>query len=463
MSDQISIRDKIEALLIRMAKASKMYSIYQSDHRLANDICIQVHQLLEEILILQNVVTIGIISHELAFEKKPFIETSAKISDFIDRLSEKGLKKITFCQGILKEEIFSFIHIISDISKHKVSFEETEQMFLKQHIVNIRIGHISLEEEELLLYGVDDVKMLANKSFQRGVRVLERQMQNIKENRPVDVESIRLIAAALTNCLLVNKSLLMMLASFKLNDEEKYIHNLIVCVFTLLQAEILGIDRKYYVDIASAALLHNIGLLSLEREKGKQEIKNMDQSTANRVIWDGVKILLNTEGISPLVPLAALEYPMPYQKSTEGNPIYQKGLNLVSMFITIAKYYDQLRSSETHQVDFGLEKIYEKMTSMSGNEFHPDLLGNFFNVVGLYPPGTLLELDTREICIVIRSSIVNIHRPTVEIIYDGSGKKYKEPLTVNLLVRNRQGRFPRSVAKSLAPNSKYDIPNKYVD
>ncbi|MBN2105124.1 hypothetical protein JW835_13880 [bacterium] len=458
--NSLPIRDQIEALIIRLAKASKMYSIYQSDHKLTGDICIQLFELLEKILIMRREVTIGIISDELAFEKKPFLETSAKVSDFIDRLTEKGLKKITFCQGIIQEEIIKFIDIISEVAKHKRTFEETLQQFEKQNIIHIKIGHISLEEEELLLSGADDVRGLADKSFKRGVKTIDRQLQNIIDNKPVDMESIRLIAAALVNCMLVNKSLLMMLTSIKLNDEEKYIHNLIVCVFTLLQAEMLGIDRKYFVDIASAALLHNIGILSAEKTLDIEEIKKQDKAFIDGVIQNGVKILINTEGITPLAPLAALEYPIPYKKSKQGNPIHNKGLNLISMFITISRYYDRLRSLPEYQKDSGLEKIYEKMMSMSDIQFHPDLLGNFFNVVGLYPPGSMVKLVTGEVGIVIQNSIVDIHRPTVEIIYDAAGREYPQPKTLNLLERNREGKFKCSIQHSIAYNSKYKIPEK---
>ncbi|MBN1783250.1 hypothetical protein JW948_19100 [bacterium] len=462
MNDAIPIRDKVEALIIRLAKASKMYSIYQSDHRLAEDICNQVHQMLEEILMLRSEIILGVISNEIAFEKKPFIETSGKIPDFITRLTEKGLKKVIFRQGVKKDEIFHFINIVSEVTKKKKTFEEIQAAFDKHGVNSIRIGHISLEEEELLLSGMGDVRGLADKSYQRGVKVIERQMQNIMDNKPVDMESIRLIAAALINCLLVNKSLLMMLTSIKLNDEEKYVHNLIVCVFTLLQAEMLGIDRKYFVDIAAAALLHNIGILSAEKREDFKDIDMSDSKEVEKIIHDGVKILLNTDGIAPLAPLAAIEYAVSYSQGKQGNPIYKKGLNLISMIITISRYYDKLRTLPEYAVDQGLEKIYEKMLSMSDKQFHPDLLRNFFNIVGLYPPGTLVELETGEIAIVIRNSIVDIYRPTVEIIYDASGKQYSQSVTVNLLERNRQGKFQNSIKRSLGPNSKYVVPDSVM-
>ena len=457
MDSTTPLRDQVEGLIIRLAKASKMYSFYQSDHKLASEICLQVHQILEQILFTRKQITIGIISNELAFEKKPYIETSAKVVDFIQRLTEKGLKKITFMQGVLQEEIFHFINIISEVLKTRRSFEETQKLFDQHHIIHIKIGHISLEEEELLLSGVDDVRGLATKSFERGVKVIERQLQNLIENKPVDMDSVRLIAAALINCLLVNKSLLMIMTSIKLNNEEDYLHNLIVCVFTMLQAEMLGLDRKYFVDIASATLLHNIGKLYSEKQIDLAELQEKDHTVIDDIIRDGVKILLNTEAITPLAPLAAMEYPIPYNKAKTGNPIYNKGLNLVSMMITIASYYDRLRSSPEYQVNEGLEKIYIKMQSMSDKSFHPDLLGNFFNVIGIFPPGTLVELDNGEVGVVIRTSMVDLYRPTIEIIHDSAGQKYSESRTINLLERDQSGHFPREIRRSLAPDA-FEIP-----
>jgi len=225
----------------------------------------------------------------------------------------------------------------------------------------------------------------------------------------------------------------------------------------MLQAEMLGLDRKYFVDIASASLLHNIGKLYSDKKIDLAQLQKKDHTVIDKIIRDGVKILLNTDAITPLAPLAAMEYPIPYNKAKTGNPIYNKGLNLVSMMITISSYYDKLRSSPEFQVNEGLEKIYVKMQSMSEKAFHPDLLGNFFNVVGIFPPGTLVELDNGEVCVVIRTNMIDLYRPTVEVIYDSSGNKYAESRTLNLLERDQQGNFPREIRRSLAPDA-YEIP-----
>jgi hypothetical protein len=98
---------------------------------------------------------------------------------------------------------------------------------------------------------------------------------------------------------------------------------------------------------------------------------------------------------------------------------------------------------------------------LSGTRFHPDLLSNFFSLVGVYPPGTLVELDSGETALVIQTSALDIKRPQVEILYDKKGKRYEEPSIVNLLEKDSKGKFKWTIVKSVAPKEDLEVPEKY--
>lgn len=457
MAETISMRTQVGSFVVRLAKAVNTYSIYQKGHRITNEIIREVYDKVTDILAKRPEFIIGIIAEEVAFERKPFIEMSVQLQDFILNLRTKGVKKITFSQGLNEKELAGFIAILAQKMLPGNHFEDIKATLDKQQIKHIRIGQISIEEEELLLYGVSDAKGLVKKSIQKGLDVLERQIGHINQHQAVDVESVRLVSAALVNCLFVNKNLLMMLTSIKLLNENKYMHNVIVCVFTMLQAELLGLDKKYYMDIAAAALMYNIGTLKSE----PHSMQDSDLSESGEEIGrnlDGAKILMDTEGISALAPLASIEYDCPYAHSKKLEIMYGKGLNLVSMMIAIAKTYDEFRNDPDHVKDGGVERIYDKMMALSGKQFHPDLLNNFFNAVGVFPPGTLVQLDTGEVALVIRSSFLDVRRPQVELLYDRQGNRYAAAVLVSLLEKGAKGQYRRSIQKSLIPSSLHKIP-----
>jgi|GEM_PF-1270560 len=498
MADSVSMRSRVETFIVRLAKAVNTFSIYRGGHRLTQDIIRDVSGHAAQILSLRPEIVIGIIAEEIAFEKKPFIGLSARLGDFILNLKNRGFKKITFLEGLDEAELTRFITILAEKPHSDDHFENIRGTFEKEQIRHIRIGQISIEEEELLLYGISDTGGVVKKTIQKGIEVLEKQIAHVHQNESIDIESIRLVSAALVNCLFVNKSLLLMLTSIKLLDEKKYIQNesidiesirlvsaalvnclfvnkslllmltsiklldekkyiqnLIVCVFTLLQAEILGLDKKYFMDIASAALLHNFGALTTDTEPESGQ-PGMTENGGGSV--EGARILMETTGISPLAPLAALEADCPYDRSRALNMMYGKGLNLVSMMIAIAKDYNRLRNSPDHMGDGGVEGVYDRMLALAGKRFHADLLNNFFSAVGVFPPGTLVQLDTEEVALVIRSSLIDVRRPQVELLYDARGDRYPEKRLVSLLERDSRGRYARSIEKSIVPSMHYKIP-----
>jgi hypothetical protein len=132
------------------------------------------------------------------------------------------------------------------------------------------------------------------------------------------------------------------------------------------------------------------------------------------------------------------------------------------MMITIADAYDAMRSKWPYEGAFTVEKLYEKMIELSGEVFHPGLIDIFFNKVGLYPPGTLVELDSGAIGLVVKESGVDMRRPYVEILYNSNGEEEKEIYTIDLSEKeNVAGKYKWTIVKSIPVSDKYAIPDRY--
>ena len=133
------------------------------------------------------------------------------------------------------------------------------------------------------------------------------------------------------------------------------------------------------------------------------------------------------------------------------------------MMISISKHYDQARRYHYSNRNRGPENVYEEMAALSGKKFHPDLLNNFFVALGVFPPGTLVELDSGEIGIVIQSNIEDIRRPRLEVLYDTEGQKYEYPVIINLTERNKNGKFNKSIVQSIQSTDRIQIPDHYMN
>jgi len=457
------MRDRVEKMVLSLSNARRIHSMYGEDHKITKEIIDKLYEELNSLLSETEEVTIGVIGDEMAFEKEPFYEISKKIRNFIDFLKETDAVKISFTRGLTKNELAEFIGILSLKPKQMEKDRGLLKIFESSDIRNIAIGKIGFRKDKQELTD-ENIKDLARKSYQEGLSFLTETLDNISKNQPINIKSARKFVSTIVSNLLKNKSLLLILTSTKSHDESTFVHDINVAIFTLLQAEALGLRQDYLGDIGVAALLHDAGKLAVSgdilRKKGKLDQEELKTIRSHPV--DGAKILLESPGVSTIAALAAFEHHIQYDKEGYPKRPFDRDPNLISMMVTIADYYDAVRSRRYYREEMAPEKTYEDMIKLSGKLFHPDLLENFFNIIGVYPPGTLVELDTKEIGLVVRTSIVDIRHPQVEILYGAKGEKVDNPFIVNLLEKDKKGDYKRNIVKSILASDKIKVPTKYL-
>ncbi|MFC1569938.1 HD-GYP domain-containing protein, partial [bacterium] len=432
----------LEEAINQLTRAIQLYRYYGTEHQVTLDAINMLSKSMDQALFNQEVLTIGIIGDELAFDKEPMYELSAKKKGFIEYFKSIGIQKIRFLRGIEPDEFSKFISILPLKADSPTVKQDFLQQFQDLHLQHIVFGDITVKpKDDLEELKERKLEFRVRKDYLKSVNYFTKTYKDLKTNQKLNVQNARQIVVGLMNNLFKNKNLLLMLTSMKLQDEDTFEHGVNVAIFTLMQGEILGLEKKLLVDVGMAALLHDAGNM-INDNPGISDAMVPDDFSFGGVASDigtgdsfdqdvrGAKLLLETEGIGSLAAITAFEHGMNFDLSGEHTKIYGKHLNLISMMISISDYYDKLRKQPFYYEAGGPEKAYNMMMDESGKKFHPDLLENFFSVIGIFPPGTLVEVDTGEVALVIQASVFDIRRPQVEILYDSNGNRYENPQIV---------------------------------
>ena len=85
--------------------------------------------------------------------------------------------------------------------------------------------------------------------------------------------------------------------------------------------------------------------------------------------------------------------------------------------------------------------------------FNQTLLRRFVNLMGLFPIGTIVRLNTDEVGVVTAEHPEDPFRPQVKILFNGQGERLDEEALVNTWERDSRGGFPRAVIESVDPDS----------
>jgi hypothetical protein len=72
------------------------------------------------------------------------------------------------------------------------------------------------------------------------------------------------------------------------------------------------------------------------------------------------------------------------------------------------------------------------MHRLAGTSLNGELVGKFEEMMGRYPVGTLVRLDTNEIALVVRPHPMESMMPAIKVIIDSGGEVLEKPKLMSL-------------------------------
>jgi len=152
---------------------------------------------------------------------------------------------------------------------------------------------------------------------------------------------------------------------------------------------------------------------------------------------------------------AAYEHHLKYDLTGYPKPTRKRKLTLFGRIIAIADFYDTLvRPRGRNRFPYTSEKILGIMLERSGRELDPALVKVFINMIGVFPLGTLVLLNTNEIGIVVQTpeDSEQIDRPKINLLYYSDGEYHKGEMVDLREMDETAGEYKRSIVRTLDPN-----------
>lgn len=251
------------------------------------------------------------------------------------------------------------------------------------------------------------------------------------------------------------------LTTIKNHDEYLYNHSVNVCVMSIALGQKLGMGKRILSELGMAALFHDVGMMTLPLEilnkAGKytaQEQESMRKHTVFSVKQLLKQKVLNESMIRRI--LAAYEHHMDYNLGGYPKVARRRNLNLFSRIIQIVDTFDGMTTAKPYREAYLPDEALKVMLKESGTKYDPTLLKIFINMIGVYPLGTFVQLDTGEMGLVFHNSNdpAKYDRPRVKLVMDNHGNKI--PSRIVDLGEGGAGGFKRSIVKSVDP-TKYNL------
>jgi putative nucleotidyltransferase with HDIG domain len=261
-----------------------------------------------------------------------------------------------------------------------------------------------------------------------------------------------------------DRNSLMALTALKRHDNYTFTHMVNVSVLTMALARSLNIQGSLLREFGVAALMHDIGKVKLPSEilEKPDALTPAEFTLMKRHVIDGAHILRVTPEMPALAPLVAFEHHLRQDLSGYPEHISPRKLNLCTMIVSIADVYDALRSNRVYRRAMPTDRVRAIMAERTSPAFNQTLLRRFINLIGLFPVGTLVRLNTDEIGVVVHEHPSDPFRPQVKVVRDSKGEPLEEPLLVSTWEPDARGDYPRAAVEAVEERTAGIDPAAYL-
>jgi putative nucleotidyltransferase with HDIG domain len=439
-----------DELLRRFAATLRSAQLYARSHPIVARNQESLLASIQQLHTTQSAVVVGIVGDEVIVDDMP-VGKGDTLGGLVRRLKQISVERVTFDRGVTADELVALLDAVAAAE----SRAGTEQPPFPP-LAHVRVGRVTIEER---IDGSTADMATFQRLYGEAVSVAEAIWGSAASEGQPDATAARSMIDGLAQAVSENRTALLALTTLQSYDNYTFTHMVNVSILTMGQARGLAIDGPLLREFGLAALMHDIGKVRtpLEILNKPDKLTDAEFDIMKQHTLHGAEILRGTPDIPTLAPVVAFEHHLRIDGSGYPDLVSRKSLNIATMLCSIADVYDAMRSQRKYQQAHPSERILEVLRRNDGRQFDQHLVRRFVQLIGIYPVGTLVRLNTGETAVVIKAYAPDPQRPQVKVIADAAGARLALPREICLWEQERGVGRPSSVAAPL------DSPSLGVD
>jgi len=393
------------------------------------------------------------------------VEGFSSFKYVITQWKKKRIGGVTFKEALdermLQEFLFTMNSLPDRRDENAANFNE---QMARHKIHSIEVVPLDpTENEDGDIYQKDDQKGVAKKVFFETLGTIKEVITQIKTRQYPDVRKLKRLVQTAVRLVMQDESILLGLTTIKNYDEYTFNHSVNVSIYSIAIGRRLGLSKKALTELGITGMLHDLGKSKVPREvlNKPDKLDDAEWYLMKKHPLMGVEIVLNLKQlgeINPRIVIGIFDHHLKTDLSGYPRLFREKEPSLFGRIIQIADVYDAMTTPRVYRKkSYSPDQALAIMLKDRETTFDPILLKIFVGLVGIFPVGSLVLLDTKEIAIAYKTNPDPelLDRPQVIVIcQDGKGEVKKS--FVDLSDRDSAGAYRRSIVKALDPN-KYHI------
>lgn len=304
----------------------------------------------------------------------------------------------------------------------------------------------------------------ARQVYRAATTIVEGAMRDVRMGRAINMDAVHGVVSEMADSVLRNPDALTSLSRLKRFDEYTFFHSVNTSLLAMSLGRALRFDGEALHQLGVGTLLHDIGKtkipLDILNKPGRFEAHEFELMKQH--VMRGAEVLSDMTGLPDPYLKPALEHHERVDGSGYPHRRRKEELSSFGLIAAVVDIYDAITSDRCYHkakpAHEALQFLY--LISQKGH-LDPALVQRFIQVVGIYPVGSVVELNTGELAVVRRAHHDAPLQPCVVLVKGPGNTLLPRPHDMDL--RHQSGTPHRAVATARDPLTCGINPSLYLD
>jgi putative nucleotidyltransferase with HDIG domain len=297
-----------------------------------------------------------------------------------------------------------------------------------------------------------------------GSNLIRSFIDDVRLGRGVSTEAAKAVVAKAVESILRTPDALMWMTQLKHRDEYTAQHCLNVCILAIALGRHVGLSVEELNHVGLCGMLHDLGKirvpLGILNKPGKLEADEIQIMRDHTVM--GMKLLMSSRNMYGGV----IDVAHAHHERLDGKGYPRKlndtGITPYTRMISIVDTYDAMTSDRVYQNGKPHLDAIKGMADAAGTQLDSDLAIRFIECIGIYPCGSVVELNNGEVGIVVELNSKHKLKPKIITLLDQNKQPMPERLLDLSLNLDDAGR-PITIKKTIRADDYHIDINKYYE
>ncbi len=259
-------------------------------------------------------------------------------------------------------------------------------------------------------------------------------MQDLRAGKEIRIEQAEPVVEQVSESILRNKDALLGLTRIKQKDDYTFQHSVSVCVLLVAFCRQLGLPHEVTHRVGIGGLLHDCGKMSIPDSilNKPGALTDVEFSIMKTHVEAGVEIV----SICPGIPEEAVHVVSEHHERCNGSGYPRKlpkeSISSFGLMASISDVFDAMTAQRVYKDPIPPMDVLRKLYEWTDFHFDKPLVSQFIKMLGIYPAGSLVRLQSGFLAVVMAQNESDLLHPVVLTVMH-AGKRIKtSPQLVDL-------------------------------